>query len=77
MNAGQGLRDLRERAELSQDQVGLVLGVSAETVRRLESREAVDELTVERYHDAVGLLRSLRRQVSRRIARAAREAAAV
>jgi DNA-binding XRE family transcriptional regulator len=77
MNAGQDLRTLREHAELSQDQVGLVLGVSAETLRRLENREAVDELTVERYRDAVGLLRSLRRQVSRRVARAAREAAAV
>ncbi len=68
---------MRERADFGQDEVATLLNTGTEFVRRIERLDEVDLVTAERYERAVAFLRGLRLRVARKVARAAREAAAV
>ena len=63
--------------DFTQDQVAIMLSVSVERVRTIERSPVVDAVTAEKYERAVAYLRGRLRQMARRVARAAREAAAV
>jgi hypothetical protein len=71
---GAQLREVRERAELSQEHVAYAAGWTVSRLRRVETAAAVCAEVAQRHAGAVSLLIGLRRAVSRRIVRAARAA---
>lgn len=52
---GRTLRQARNRAELSQTEVGRRMGRTRAAVSRLEGRDNIEENTVRRYAQALGL----------------------
>lgn len=74
---GQALRARRQEADVSQEHLAYAMGTTVSRLRLIERTEMVDSAVARRYENGLAVLLGLRRAAGRRIARAAREAAAV